>query len=851
MNPLLKKLQIQRVFYEEVNMHELVTKFQRTIVETASETTESKSNDEIVADAISGMYDELLSEATGSYEASRPIIQSMIGGMAANPEACLLFQLKRFILKMGEWFNNLMVVDDNVENSPYINSGYSYDVYQFINSKTNFPQQIRLADVDSCLVAGLNEKDRIQLFSTLVHLLQNPKNLLNDDISDINTMLLLLCVIRSIAIADDVKPLFYQAFYNVIDRVNHSEWKQDSRNLAEESLVCAYKDGLPHYGFLSLMRLYAVQKDPNGSLLYANCLMESLNQSKQIPKQFVFEFLWSVLKMYRITGVRTGKFTDYLKRFFDELSFSATKTLYFYHTYYSMKVCESSTTVSSEIETFLKKYRESIFKLGAHSAVPWYVLIKQIEQKNSFLSQTLNEYLKRFRMMLSKETLDSIVMNVVDKVDTYGSLKESITKLMATRCNENYNIDSEITVELAKQLLPIAYQEKSQEKMLTAMAVLNDFSFVRQSIVTDEEVVPLQAMSIEKAHIESVYANPAGPIDNLKIFRDDTLVWIAEEKKGTYITTVHNQNFEFYFLKNVCSADFRTSKASIQPKLKFETYDIDHRCYKEKTSFECEADEIIQGLSSSYFDFPSAQRLMFAKDSSYAFFPHQLFYNFNTKKLYAEDYPTANFISTEFLLQNIDKCKINGLLTKSFWSPTGLDMALAQSYSHLCTSLEKFKIETYAEDIQLKDYYPIKPLNSNINILCAHGSESGKDANCFSAGGTKFVEINKIIGKGELLILFVCHSGSMDNSNFDSAIHTMIKRFITAGYQTVIAPMWALSTEFLPIWLETFMENFEKGDFVVDALHKANMAVKDQYPTPSAWANLHLFGNPYLHVQKR
>ena len=33
-------------------MHELVAKFQRTIVATASEETESKSNDEIVADAI-------------------------------------------------------------------------------------------------------------------------------------------------------------------------------------------------------------------------------------------------------------------------------------------------------------------------------------------------------------------------------------------------------------------------------------------------------------------------------------------------------------------------------------------------------------------------------------------------------------------------------------------------------------------------------------------------------------------------------------------------------------------------------------------------------------------------------
>ncbi|MEE3485834.1 MAG: hypothetical protein VZQ98_16130 [Bacteroidales bacterium] len=830
-------------------MHELVAKFQRTIVETASEETESKSNDEIVADAISGMYDDLLSETTESYEVSRSILQPMIGGMGANPKACLLFQLKRFIPKMEEWFNNLMVVDDNVENSPYINSGCSYDIYQFMNSKTNFPQKIRLADVDSRLIANLNEKDRIQLFSTLVHVLQNPKKILNDDNSDINTMLLLLCAIRSIAITDDVKPLFYQAFYNVIDRVNHSEWKQHARDLAEESLACAYKDGMSHYGFLGLMKLYAIQNDKNGTLLYANSLMESLKTIKQCPKSFVFEFLWTVMKLYRTVGVKIGKLTDCIKNIFDELDCSVTKTLFFYNTYYNMKALELPTTIQFEIETFLDKYRESIFHLGEHSAVPWYVLIKQIGEKQG-LSLALEVYLKQFQMMLSKETLNSIVMNAVNKTDTYASLKESITKLMSTRDNQNYNIDSTITIKLAKQLLPIAYQEKSQEKMLTAMAVLNDFSFIRQSFVLDNEINPLEVMPIERDKIESIYANPNGPISILRNIKDDSFIWIAEGEDGSYITTKCDQSFNFNFFEGVHSADFRKSRALVQQKLIFDTYDAKSRLSKDIKSYEDEAAEINQGLSTSCFDFPHAQRLMFAKDSSYAFYPHQLFFNPKTNRLYAEDYPTSNFISTEFLLQNIDKCKISGSLTKAFWSPKDLDWGLAQSYSHLSDILENFKIEIYAEESQLKDYYPIKPLNSSINILCAHGNEKGKDAYCFSAGDVKFSNLNKMVGKGELLILFVCHSGSMDNSNFDSAIHTMIKIFIRAGYQAVIAPMWALSTEILPKWLETFMARFEEGDFVVDALYKANMAVKKEYPTPSAWANLHLFGNPYLHVQK-
>ena len=824
-------------------MQDLVKKFQRTIIETATEENDA------VANVITDMYDKLLSEATKSYEESRFILQPMIGGMAANAKACLLFQMKRFIPKMNEWLNGLMVVEDDVENSPYINRVPNYDICHFWESTSFFSQKIRLADVDSCLVKNLKGEEKKRLFSTLVCLLQKPQKLLNDDNSDVNTMSLYLCVIRSISMSDGVLPLFYQAFYNVIDRVSHSEWKQAARDLAEESLACAYKDGMSHYGFLGLMKLYAIQNDKNGTLLYANSLMESLKTIKQCPKSFVFEFLWTVMKLYRTVGVKIGKLTDYIKNIFDELDCSVTKTLFFYNTYYNMKALELPATIQFEIETFLDKYRESIFHLGEHSAVPWYVLIKQIGEKQG-LSQALEVYLKQFQMMLSKETLNSIVMNAVNKTDTYASLKESITKLMSTRDNQNYNIDSTITIKLAKQMLPIAYQEKSQEKMLTAMAVLNDFSFIRQSFVLDNEINPLEIMPIERAKIESIYANPNGPISILRNIKDDSFIWIAEGEQGSYITTKRDRSFDFNFFKSVYSADFRKSKASVQSKLIFDTYDVKSRLDKDIKSYEDEAAEINQGLSTSCFDFPHAQRLMFAKDSSYAFYPHQLFFNPKTNRLYAEDYPTSNFISTEFLLQNIDKCKISGSLTKAFWSPKDLDWGLARSYSHLFANLEKFNVEIYAEEAQLKDYYPIKPLNSSINILCAHGNEKGKDAYCFSAGDVKFSNLNKMVGKGELLILFVCHSGSMDNSNFDSAIHTMIKIFIRAGYQAVIAPMWALSTEILPKWLETFMARFEEGDFVVDALYKANMAVKKEYPTPSAWANLHLFGNPYLHVQK-
>ena len=81
------------------------------------------------------------------------------------------------------------------------------------------------------------------------------------------------------------------------------------------------------------------------------------------------------------------------------------------------------------------------------------------------------------------------------------------------------------------------------------------------------------------------------------------------------------------------------------------------------------------------------------------------------------------------------------------------------------------------------------------------------------------VDTAKIIGKGKLLILFVCHSGSITRPEYDNAMHTLIKRYIRLGYSSIIAPMWSLNTEILPLWLTTFMGEVWNGRFVIDAPH--------------------------------
>jgi len=62
--------------------------------------------------------------------------------------------------------------------------------------------------------------------------------------------------------------------------------------------------------------------------------------------------------------------------------------------------------------------------------------------------------------------------------------------------------------------------------------------------------------------------------------------------------------------------------------------------------------------------------------------------------------------------------------------------------------------------------------------------------------------------------------------------------------------MWSLAHSIIPKWLPVFLERLTAGDYVVDAVYKANMNVRKKLVSPAAWACLHLYGDPYLKVER-
>jgi hypothetical protein len=262
--------------------------------------------------------------------------------------------------------------------------------------------------------------------------------------------------------------------------------------------------------------------------------------------------------------------------------------------------------------------------------------------------------------------------------------------------------------------------------------------------------------------------------------------------------------------------------------------------------FNDEEIEIINFLSFTKLPIPDeAKSVLFVKDMQLSNFPHNLFLN-QHNQLISKKNPVTNVLSTEWLLQTADAKSLAKNYNKSIWIPTESgDFALNYLYGNIEQTLVDASFEVFQE-LQL-----IKPLSADINIVCSHGAKNISETQIVYHEDEATYDLDKIIGNGKILIFFVCYSGSLKTEFFRNNVTSLVKRFIAQGYEAVIAPYWALDVTVPKYWLPELLNSLYAGQPISQAMHNANRKVYDQYPTPAAWACLHLYGNPNLQIEDK
>ena len=663
----------------------------------------------------------------------------------------------------------------------------------------------------------------------------------------INGQAMLMTIMYSICKHDNVMDFFFNWTNNISDRLNTSSQYQLVRDFAESLLMIGHQEGMIAECYYDASRAYIGARHVLGGLLYINISLLDLQKRTIVRKELAFDIIWQMLKIMRDAHFHNQGFVDKLLKMYDGLGMDEYKTLSVYQTAFGAGLYGDIEETAKRVEAFLCDKRDVIYSYIEHSAAPWYSLIRSLRQngaKGDYL--VMDSFEGMMKAILLQNGNEKMVKFYDENEDKSALLMEELAKLETTRNPEDIGQDSYKALVLAMDVIEKAVADNKPADFILAMRPKSDFSFAMtdKKLESDFKKVDVVDPKAEECNL------PYGEIDSLawllQTEKSDCVMWIGKGSSNVFRMTLLGNMYKFDELSAISAVDADKLQKETISKLVFSQTERDRSdtiYTKNELELKSEAEQIYLQMKECTIAVPNiVNRIFFVKDMALSAIPHQLMIDERTGKFVGESWPSANVISTEFLIKSNFNDPLPKGYNKSYWSPLNKETTFWGIKEGL-----KQVFEDYQFDVDDNDE-PAVPLHADLNIVCAHGADNISDSEWFYAGGTPIVNSKRAVGPGKVLVLFVCHSGSITHQYYDHTMHTIIKRYLRMGYSSVVAPMWSLNTEITKIWLPVFMEIVDAGGYVVDAVFQANMEVKKQFITPSAWACLHLFGNPYMKI---
>lgn len=804
-----------------------------------------------VETVICDLLDKIVPYTLQSYENSRNVVQYTLAQLERihNPVVYILMQqVLNHVQSLCDKFEK-----EGEERNDYVNAKWEHEEIGYIIRKIQYhcPENIFINEPNLALANSLSEDERRKFASFIIDSLQHygtDTQWTNDIIK--NHQLYLAYLYAICKLDNQMWYLFYFA-NNFTDRLATSNEAQAARDIAETMLMIGHQEGLEAEGYFCAARAYTIVNNPLAGLFYLEIAIRKwLQQSAGIPYKTSFELLWQVVKLARSINLCSEEHLKPIAECFDNLQPPPYDIVSFYHTYLSLIFFDKKENVLEDVADFLDKNRETVYRRLEHSAMPWLSLIATVRLNCPNADFTrLMPYIDAFKGVVRREG-NAMMLDLFDGANEDVHLKELLAKLESTRNIEDYSHDNQYAMIYAKFLLAKACREQNPSKFLLAMHVRADYTFVKPEIRQNGLYGKMEFKDVNgteyNLHIEDTKLLK----QLMQQGENNEVMWIGHGTTSLHVMTLLQDKFTFGELNSLAKANIKELQSDIICHLHYER-DVKkpgQTIYiKDIGELEQEAQELKDKLSDCQITIDDkTKRLLLVKDMDVAAYPHQLLIETNNGKFIGEQLPTCNIISTEVLIKTNCDTPLYENPSCAFWSPLKCqELTFDMIKSSLKDIFNEYNFVCNEKDI------PNNPIDAEINIACAHGGADISDTQWFYADDHPIVDTNRIIGKGKLLILFVCHSGSITRPDYDNAMHTLIKQYIRNGYSSVIAPMWSLNTKILPIWLSIFMSKIMDRKYVIDAVYEANMAVKEKYISPQVYACLHLFGNPFLHIAEK
>ena len=797
------------------------------------------------------LLDALCPYVLQNYINSREVMQGTISQLDRINDVAVPFLMSKLLSRINQLVGRFEKPKDGCDD--YIKAEWGEDnVKCILHRMTPYLKgENNIASPQLEMANSLSIEERRQMASFIIDSIQRYGVHSQWDKDTIENHILYFRILYSFCKIDNQMDWLFHFAENFVDRLATSQLYQPARDIAESLLMIGYQEKMESEAYLCAARTYTILNQPLAGLLYMEMAMrKKLQQKTSIPYKESFEILWMVLKLARGIRFCSEKYLAPITRAFDTLNPLPYDILSFYHTYFSVLFFAKQDRVLDNMADFLDSHREEFFKNLEHSAMPWITLVANVKMNcpSADISR-FNLYIEAAKSVVDYKS-NALYLDLFCHENEAEHLKELMVRLNSTRNVADYSHDNTLAMLYAKSLIDKAFLCKNPSHYLLGMHVRADFTFVRQSIRQNGLYGRAEIIDVNGKEYHLPIEDTRMLEDLMQQGEDNEVLWIGKGQRNLYFMLLLKGEFSFGTLDSLSCLNIAALQSGIIRNLTYErdVKKLGQPIYsKDNAELEQEAEALKQKLAACKIPVEEgAERLLIAKDMDVAAYPHQLLLDANSEKFVGCQLPSCNIISTEVFIKTNFEEPLHKDFTCAYWSPfDSQEFTFAMIKGHLEETLNKYHF------ICNDQTAPLRPINSEINIACAHGGADISNTSWFYADDKPIVETDKIIGNGKLLILFVCHSGTISRPDYDNAMHTLIKRYIRMGYSSVIAPMWSLNTEILPVWLEVFMESVHQGEFVIDAVFKANMAVKEKYISPVVYACLHLFGNPFLQIGDR
>ena len=784
------------------------------------------------------------------YKECREITQVSIGQLERITMACVPF----FFVKIRDLLGYVRSERKRPTYLDYIHAEWEDKTKGLLDKVAPYlAGEHRIFDLHMEIADALTYDERSILASSITDVIQGygVKAQWNED--EFQNAVFFCNILYPICKKDNMMELLFHAYGNVLDRLNTSGYSQHARDMAEGLLIVGYNEGMLAEAYFSACRAYTGANNlVAGLLFYYISLLEIRRNEKAVGARFAFDLYWQYPKLCRTLGIYPKKDIGLVMAKFEQTNPNQYDRLSFYHTMFSARLMAGVelTTLADDVTEFLNLNREPFFRNLEHGSMPWITLILSMQELRPESDYSgLMPYVSAARAAVQKVG-NELYFDLLEEKNLRKHLKEEQFKLQDTRNRSDYSMDNRNAMIIAKKLLQQGYDNGDVTDILMAMSSKTDFSMVLPVKDVNGLYKRFDIQDVDGDKLSSIYHSPEFVANLLCADDNDAICWIGRGKQSFLLMTLLGNDYTMAGKMSITREDTSQTVQNHIAVLKYEreTKEPGKTVYvKSDAELEEEGEQLKRALAAFAVTVPiETKRLLFVKDLEIASFPHNLFVNAATSNFASAAQPCCNVLSTEVLFKTNTLEPLPENFSKSFWIPYGSgEFTFDMIYGKLEDVIQQHGIavqQTVTED---------NPLVGDLTMLCAHGATDISKTEVFYVDEKPILDTLRCVGRGKVAVMFICHSGSITRSVYDNAMHTLVKQLILKGYSSIVAPMWSLPTDIIMPWLSVFLESLETGEYIIDAVFKANMRVKQDFVTPSAWACLHLFGNPYTRVSKK